>query len=207
MLRFLFLIFIFIGFVLLQSCNTLTNTATIKLEIIIPGTVKIPSDYKKTAIAYNNSNVSSNPYFSYYFEDNKKLEDKTNVDSIASEIYFQIFVNHLKNQHFFDTIIELAPKNYSDIKLNDSLIYLQFDNHEDLDSAKTKTANFQIYNFTKFVNLFFYNDSNKLKTKFIDPEFGLYSKSEIQEIADSTGADLFLSFDYFASVDGIFSPK
>jgi len=35
----------------------------------------------------------------------------------------------------------------------------------------------------------------------------LYSKNELQQIADSSGADLLLSFDYFGSTDGIFPPK
>jgi hypothetical protein len=111
------------------------------------------------AVRYNNSNISRNPRFSDYNEDNEKFTDTTNIDSIASEIYFQNFINHLKYQQYFDTIIVLEPKNYTDIKLNDSL----------------------------------------------DPEFCLYSNNDIQQIADSTGADLFLSFDFFASKNGIFS--
>lgn len=38
-----------------------------------------------------------------------------------------------------------------------------------------------------------------------DPRFCLYSVNDIRQIADSTGADLFLSFDFFASLDGIFT--
>jgi len=149
--------------VVLQGCYTSTNISTINVEIIVPGTAKFLHEYKNVAVRYNNSNISHNARFSIYHEDNEKFTDTTNMDSFASEIYFQNFINHLKYQQYFDTIIELEPKNYTDIKLNDSL------------------------------------------ATFIDPEFCLYSVNDIQQIADSTGADLFLSFDFFASQDGIFS--
>ena len=149
--------------VVLQGCYTSTNISTTKVEVIVPGTVKLPHEYKNIAVRYNNSNISRNPRFSTYYEDNKKYTDKTNIDSIASEIYFQNFINHIKYQQYFDTVIDLEPKNYTDIKQIDSL------------------------------------------ATFIDPEFCLFSVNDIQQIADSTGADLFLSFDFFASHDGIFT--
>ncbi len=149
--------------VVLQGCYTSTNISTLNIEIIIPGKQKLPHGYKNVAVRYNNINISSNPRFSSWYFDNEKFTDTTNIDSIASEVYFQNFINHLKYQQYFDTIIELEPKNYIDIKLNDSLI------------------------------------------TFFDPEFCLYSANDIQQIADSTGADLFLSFDFFASQNGIFT--
>jgi hypothetical protein len=133
----------------LQGCYTSTNISTTNLEVIVPGTVKFLHKFKNAAIRYNNSNISHNPRFSTYYEDNEKFIDTTNIDSFASEIYFQNFINHLKYQQYFDTVIELEKRN------------------------------------------------------FIDSE---YSVNDIQQIADSTGAELFLSFDFFASQDGIFSP-
>lgn len=147
----------------LQGCYTSTNISTTNIEIIIPGEYKLPPGYKNVAVRYNNANVSRNPGFSNYYVDSNKFSDTTNLDSIASEIYLQNFINHLKYQQYFDTIIELEPKNYTDIKLNDSLI------------------------------------------TFFDPKFCLYSVNDIRQIADSTDADLFLSFDFFASLNGIFS--
>jgi hypothetical protein len=44
-------------------------------------------------------------------------------------------------------------------------------------------------------------------TKYIDTEYGLYSKNDIEQIADTTGADLLISLDWFAALDGIFSLK
>lgn len=149
--------------IVLQGCYTSTNISTINIEIIIPGEHKFPQGYKNVAIRYNNSNISRNPRFSTWYLNNEKFTDTTNLDSIASEIYFQNFIAHLKYQQHFDTFFELEPMNYTDIKLKDSLI------------------------------------------TFIDSVFSLYSVNDIQQIADSTGADLFLSFDFFASHDGIFT--
>lgn len=163
MLQYPKLALLFIFSVVLQGCYTSTNISATKIEIIIPGTLKLPQEYKNVAVRYNNSNVLLNPRFSTWYIDNEKFTDTTNIDSIASEIYFQNFINHLKYQQYFDTVIELEPKNYTEIKLNDSLI--------------------TIYN----------------------PGFCQYSAHDIQQIADSTGADLFLSFDFFASQNGIFS--
>lgn len=134
--------------VVLQGCYTSTNISTTNVEVIVPGTIKLPHEYKNIAVRYNNSNISRNSRFSTYYEDNETYTDTTNIDSIASEIYFQNFINHLKYQQYFDTVIELEKKN------------------------------------------------------FIDSE---YSVNDIQQIADSTGADFFISLDFFASQDGIFS--
>jgi len=163
MLQYSKLALLLIFSVILQGCYTSTNISTTNIEIIIPGKQKLPKEYKNVAVRYNNCNNSLNPRFSTWYLDNKKFNDTTNIDSVASEIYFQNFINHLKYQQYFDTVIELEPKNYTNIKRKDSL------------------------------------------TTFIDPEFCLYSVNDIQHIADSTGADLFLSFDFFASQNGIFS--
>jgi hypothetical protein len=163
MLQYSKLTLVLILSVVLQGCFTSTNISTINIEIIIPVEHKFPPGYKNVAVRYNNSNISRNPQFSTWYLDNEKFTDTTNLDSIASENYFQNFITHLKYQQYFDTVIDLEPKNYTDIKLIDSL------------------------------------------ATFINPEFCLYSVNDIQQIADSTGADLFLSFDFFASHDGIFT--
>ena len=41
------------------------------------------------------------------------------------------------------------------------------------------------------------------KSKVIDPKLGLYSKEELKNIADSTGAEALFSLDFFSSFDGI----
>jgi hypothetical protein len=193
--------------VLLQSCYSLSNISTIKLEIIVPGSLKIPQEYKNIAVGYNNANIAFNPHFSNYIEDNEIFTDTTNLDSIASEIYFKQFVSHLKNQQFFGSIIELEPMIYCEIEFSDSLVLSQFKINEPADSGKQLTINKDVINFTKLVKSFSNPNSKTSKIKFIDPEFGLYSREDIEKIADSTNADLLLSFDYYGTADGIFSPK
>ncbi len=208
MSRYSNLTYLCICLVFLQSCYSLSNnTSTVKLEIVIPGKVLLPPEYKKIAVRYNNANIALNPNFTDYREDNVTFTDSTNLDSTASEIYFQNFIYYLKNQQFFDSIIELEPMNYSNIELNDSLVYAQFKIDEPEDTSKQQTINTEVFNFAKTVRSFSNPNSGKSKTKFIDPGFGLYSLENIQQIADSTVADLLLSFDFFESFDGIFSPK
>lgn len=201
------LLYLFLCLTFLQSCDTLQSISSVNFEIIIPGKINIPAKYRKAAIRYNNSNVARNSNFSSFFEDNEKIKDNTNIDSMASEVYYQIFTSYLKSQQFFDTIIELQPLNYSDIKVNDSLVYAQFETDNTIDSLQPIVANSEVFSFTKLINDFSDSDSKKSKTKFLDPEFGLYTKEEIQQIADSTKADLLFSLDWFASIDGIFSPR
>ncbi len=207
MSRYVNLTYLCVCLIFLQSCYTLNNTSTLKLEIVVPGKVILPPEYKNVAVRYNNANIAPNPNFSDYIEDNETFTDTTNLDSIASEIYFQNFVYYIKNQEYFDTVFELEPMNYSDIKLNDSLVYAQFKFDEPADSGMLLTINPEVFHFAKLIKSLSIPDSHKSKAKFIDPEFGLYTKNDIQQIADSTGADLLLSFDYFGSTDGIFSPK
>jgi len=206
MFRLSTLISILIGLVLLQSCDTLQSVTTTKFEILIPGKIIIPPNYKTVAIRYSNCNVAENANFSSYSEDSKILSDTTNIDSVASEVYFRVFVDYLKNQQFFDTIFELKPMNYSDIEINDSLVYAKTESFDFTDSPQTNFANNEVYRLTKLINGFSDPYSKKAKIKYMDPEFGLYSKAEIKQIADSTKADLLFSFDWFASEDGIFSP-
>ena len=206
MFRFSKLCILFICLAFLQSCNTMYNIKTIKIDVKVPGKAKIPSDYKKLAIRYNNSNVAPNPFFNYYFEDSEKLVEKTNTDSIASEIYFQLFTDYLKEQQVFDTVIELKPVDFSDIALSDSLIFEQFVRNDGIQDIPDTTVNNEVYHFSEFLKQYSAADSNKNTVLLINPEYGLYSKRQIQQIANSTGADLFLSLDFFASIDAIISP-
>lgn len=205
MCRFSNLWVLFICLAFLQSCNTVYNTKIINIEVQVPGSAKIPKDYKKVAIRYNNSNVAPNPFYSFYFEDSEKLMDKTNTDSIASEIYFQIFTDYLKVQQFFDTIIELEPVDFSNIALSDSLIFQRIYRNDGIQDISDTGVNNEVYKFSQFIKQHSVNDSNKNTILLINPEYGLYSKRQIQQIANSTGADLFLSLDFFAAVDGIYS--
>lgn len=205
MIRFSNLWVLFISLVLLQSCNTLYNTKTIKIEVQVPGKAKIQKDYKKIAIRYNNSNVASNPFSGSYFENSEVLTEKINNDSIASKIYYQLFTDYLRELQVFDTIIELKPVDFSDIALSDSLISNKFASNDSARLEIDSGVNIEVYHFSKLVKNYFTADSNKNIILLIDPEYGLYTKRKIQNIAVSTGADLLLSFDFFAAIDGIYS--
>ncbi len=210
MWRFLSLPILFFCFVFLQSCNTMYNFSSVKLEILVPSKIVMPPDFKKAAIRYNNCNVSQNPILSYYLEDDKKLPDTINTDSIASEIYFKVFVGHLKNQMYLDTVIEIEPANYSNIVFNDSLVYLHYAQHTQNDTIDTvgfTPVNYEILSFSKMLNHFADTTKKNFTTKYLDTEYGLYSKNDIEQIADTTGADLLISLDWFAALDGIFSLK
>ena len=206
MLRVVNVLRLLTGLALLQSCNALYNTRTIQLEILVPGKVKMPPGYKTAAIRYNNSNVAVNPNFSFYTEDGKKINDTTNTDSIASKIYFQVFAEHLNSQQFFDSIIEIEPFDYSNTRLSDVRVRL-FNTVDSLNAETITSVIPEIQNFTKLINFYSNPQDDRPNIKFIDPDFGLYSREEIKQIADSTGADMLFSFDWFASVDGIYSSK
>ena len=210
MFRFLTLPFLIVCFVFLQSCDTMYHLSSIKLEILVPSKLAMPQEYKKAAIRYNNSNISFNPILSFYFEDGEKITDTFNTDSIASEIYFNVFADHLKNQQYFDSVIEIESANYSKIAFSDSLIYLNNFRSEDDDSLGINNSTFikrEIMSLSKIVKQFSDYECDNCYTKYIDPEYGLYSKEDIQQIADTTGADLLISLDWFAAFDGIFSLK
>ncbi len=199
-------VLIFLAFLIvivaLEGCNTLYNAKTIDIEVVIPAKMRLPQKYNHVAVKYNNTNVSYNPNFSNYFEGDAIITDTTNIDSVASEIYFEMFVQSMEEQFYFDSVSVLEPSNYSGITIIDTTpdIQIVFDSVNNVlnDVCPSKVA-------TKGLASLITAMQNKKgnKTKIIDPEYGLYSKSEIEQIADTTGADLFLSFDLFGSFDGI----
>ena len=189
----------------LQACNTLRNTKTINIEILVPGKAKIPSDYKKLAVQYNNCNVDWNSSFARYVEDNTEFIDYSNSDSVASMIYYGTFVDHISKQQFFDTIIERKPIQFSGVALSDSLVMQRFNAPDTLDSVGIKGINPAVLKIARLTGSLIPTDSSKRTLLLIDPDFGLHTKNKIEKIASETGADLFLSFDFFAMADGIFS--
>jgi len=100
-------LFLFFILILTQACNTLYNTKTLNIEVLEPGKVKLPVGYSKLALRYNNTNISQNPLYAHYFVKGKKLQDTTNLDSIASWIYYDYVLNSLKEQDFLDTVGEI----------------------------------------------------------------------------------------------------
>lgn len=186
--------FFIVIFLLIQGCNTMLNTRTINIEVLEPGKLIFPSDNKNVVLRYNNSNVSYNPVFSKHYENLKIFPDSTNIDSIASKIYFQAFAENLKNQNFFDSIQIISSGNYSGRIFSDSLETREPDSTKLLNSGP---ASIMLGLLKKFPG----KSSPNADTILINPQLGLYSKNDLREIADSTQADFLISLDYFASFD------
>ncbi|HKI89477.1 MAG TPA: DUF6340 family protein [Draconibacterium sp.] len=150
------------------------------------------------AVRYNNCNISLNPTFSKYYLLNKVLSDTTNIDSIAAEIYYQSFLGSLQQQHFFDSIVELEPGNYS----NSLFINLDRDTLSNTSAQPDKNKeNANIRLMGKCISTYIVAENNNSDTVYFYPETGLYTKNDLKQIADSTQADLLITLDYFASID------
>jgi hypothetical protein len=184
---------------LIEGCNTLYNSQMIPIEVFKPGKFVFPADYTNVAVRYNNSNVSFNPTFSKYFYIDEVLTDTTNIDSIAGEIYFQAFTYNLKQQQFFDSVMVLAPGNYS----GDFFVDLnQPEGQDSLLIEKENPTNPEISLIGKLINKFPGERIPGSDTIIIYPKTGFYNEKQLQQIADSTQADLLISLDYFGSTDG-----
>lgn len=201
MRRFLFLLALGSIFPFMQSCNTLLNSQTIKLEIIVPAKVILPKNYGKVALRYNNCNVSENMLFADYYEEKVNITDTSNLDSIASEVYFSVFAELLKEQQFFDSIVILEPGTYSGIIVIDSTTKDR--NHLNFSLYGNDITLRKADEFNHFLREFPVKKEGIADVKYSDPDYALYSQEETQQIKDSTGAGLLLSFDYFAAVDAI----
>ncbi len=188
--------------VLFQGCNTIYNSHTINLEIIEPGKTLIAPNNKKIAVKYNNSNVEYNPKFAIYFDGTNKIIDPINTDSIASKIYYELFVENLINQNFYDTVIVLNETDYSNIKFSDTLISTIDFESDSIPVSPEKHQKKLMRYFANLITQFPIESKLYSKSKNIDPNLGLYSKQELKDIADSTNADFLFSLDYYSSLDG-----
>jgi hypothetical protein len=171
----------------------------VQIEVYKPGRFVFPASYSKVAVRYNNSNVSFNPTFSKYFYNNEVLTDTTNIDSIAAEIYFQGFTHNLKQQKFFDSVMVLAPGNYS------GRSFINLTQQEDQDSSSIEResfANQKLNQLSELIKKFPGESAPDSDTIIIHPKTGFYTEEQLRQIADSTDADLIISLDYFASTDG-----
>jgi hypothetical protein len=187
--------------VILQGCNTLYHYRLIDIEIVEPGGLNLPYKYSTAAIRYNNLNVAPNPFFAEYYIDTLVYTDTTNIDSIASKIYFDSFVLNLKQQFYFDSITELAPRNYSNVYLTEYPDTIGTNNSGPLVLEKNY-LNPRFHLLSEIATTYQQDDRLKTDRMVFDPDYGLYSKSDLQQIADSTNADILISLDYYTSVDG-----
>ncbi len=187
-----------------QACNTLYNIKMLDIEVLEPGKVKLPEGFSSVAVRYNNVNISYNPQFASYYLQGEKLQDTSNLDSIASWIYFDYFIHTLSKEEFMDTVIEIKSADYSRIQVGDSLPTPGDLLNDSLDFENENSGRITSYVLSRFLK---YNSPVKKPSasfKELDPEFGLYTKNEIETIADSTGADMLLSLDHFVTQNSIF---
>ena len=190
-----FVIFIFV----LTACNTLYHNNFAELEIFQPARVVFPSNYKTIVLKYNNTNVAYNSDFGKYVVANKEFVDNTNLDSIASLVFFDAFQEQLKTTSIFDSIITLPKTDFSELRYKKHHIF-----SETNDTVFSKTPVNKLLPVTAlatFLNIYAQNDSTKKAIPF-NFELGLYSKNELQELSEITGGDLLISLDFFASMDG-----
>jgi len=193
-------------FLILQSCNILYKTKSTNIEILTPGKAKIPNDYKNVVIQYNNCNAGWNPIYAISYEDTLLNREIFNSDSLASWVYFNAFHKYLKDQQFFDTIINAKSIFHNGVTLNDSLIISRFSTLDTTNSDSTYFLNPAVLQASKLVDKLPDSTSGMKKDLCIDPDYGLHTKHDIEKIAQQTGADFLLSLDFFAVLDGIYSP-
>lgn len=202
----LFRLLLFLLFILsiTQGCNPLSLTEVIDIEIVEPGKFKIPQEYKHVAVKYNNINVSSNPHFAKaFFNDELISEEEGNIDSVASKLYYEYFVEELRKQNFFESVIELKAQDYSNINVNDTITYRFTAEFDSIVKNEVSREKLNVYLFSKTINEFPIEKKEFATEKYIHPKLALYKTKELQIIADSTNADWLLSLDYFSSIDGI----
>lgn len=186
-----------------QACNTLYNVQVIDIEIIEPARVKIPDHYKTVAIRYNNINVAQNPLSQKAYFLGETIVENENIDSIASLVYFERFMEELQQNNFFDTLIEIAPRNYNEILVSDTIAHQVINNFDSIIANTELTEKLNVYLFSKAINKLPNKDKIYSEEQFLHPRLALYTPDELQTITDSTNADVLLSFDYFSSIDGV----
>ena len=196
-------VFWLIMLALLQGCNTLYNSKTINIEVLIPGSAKINSEYRKVAVKYNNTNIAWNPVFAKHFEDTTTVIDHTNSDSIASKIYFDVFTRYLNETQYFDTVTVMPETDFSNVTISDSLVTKMLETPDSI--LKISRNRQEVIKLARLKRNFQEPGSEKNMVLLIDPEYGLYTKNRIETIARQTGADMFVSLDFFAALDGIYS--
>jgi hypothetical protein len=189
--------------VLLQGCNTLYNSKTINIEVLIPGTAKINPEYRKVAVKYNNTNIAWNPAFAKHFEDTTTVIDRSNSDSVASKIYFDVFTRYLNEIQYFDTVTVLPETDFSNVAISDSLVTELFETPNAVLNISRNQQ--EVVKLARLKRNFQESGTGKNIVLLIDPDFGLYTKKRIETIARQTGADMFVSLDFFAALDGIYS--
>jgi len=179
--------------VLLNGCNTFNNIQTIDLEVFVPSTIILSPNYQNVAVRYNNSNFDFEKWYAESPNAQGSKKGTLNTDSIAFVSYYNSFLETIKNQQFFDSVNVIQSGNYSGYSFSDSLF--------NIDSVKSESSPFRslAYVLTHIKN----DKTNHTPVKYINPELGLYTKNDLEKIADSTNSDILLSLDLLSAIYGI----
>lgn len=186
-----------------QGCYTIYNPKTISIDIVEPARVKLPEDYKKLAVRYNNVNVAWNPNTANYILDKEIVSDSTNLDSTASKIYFELFVSTLKEQHFFESITEINAADYSLTQVIDTLTKPEIDPADSSLTDEELTSIVGAHILAAEIRKTKPMPGRVEQKKYLDPKLALYSKEELSAIADTCPADVLLSLDHFYTENAI----
>jgi hypothetical protein len=140
-------LFLLISLIILFSgCYTTYNFIPLNIQVLQPALI-LPPSYNKTAAAfYKNNNVRSDSLNSGFIINAKILFDTLNTDSTASVIYYESMLNSLRQEGYFDTIIDLG-KQFTVLE-NDSLLDILSDS--EFDSIKNRYNCGIIYSLHRF---------------------------------------------------------
>ncbi|WP_319481040.1 DUF6340 family protein [uncultured Draconibacterium sp.] len=188
--------------IVFASCNTLYNTKTIDIEIVEPSTLTISPKFKNIAVQYNNVNCSPNKYLNQYEEFGTQKTEDENSDSIASIVYFETFISELNKQAFFDTLIIVDERNYSTIRIVDTIDYTPYFREDSATRVIMAAEQINVLNSSYFLKANTTSVHPKSDSLIMHPQFGLYTPGQLQTIRKNTDADLLLSLDYFGASDG-----
>ncbi|QIA08460.1 DUF6340 family protein [Draconibacterium halophilum] len=197
-----FFLLSFLMLVTASACNTLYNIKTIDIEIVEPSSMSISTEFRNIAIQYNNVNSSPNSYFNRYEEFGENKTEVENSDSIASHIYFENFIAKVNSQAFFDTLITLDEHDYSTVAVIDTIDYTPYFSEDSTSRKVLSPDQINVLNSGYFLK----NSVKPVRTKndslIMHPQFGLYTPEQLQNIRNTTGADMLLSLDFFGALDG-----
>lgn len=179
------------------------SSRLIEIEVMEPAKVVIPGEYKTVAVRYNNCNVAPHSTYQNSLLNGKLVPDESNLDSIASIIYFNYFLDQVQKQKFFDSLIVLDKGRFSNIVVKDSLTYQLEGDIDSLFTIEQKRQQLGVRLLSNSIKK--YPNKNEIQgdTLFLHDKFGLYKPEDIKAIADTTGADMLISLDFFSSIDGI----
>jgi len=192
---------LFFLLVIFQGCNTLYYSRVVNIEILEPGKIYFPPNKNKIAIKYNNCNEGYNPHFAEYFDGQNTQIDSSNLNDEAARVYFDLFIENINKNQFFEEVIQLESSNFSDTEVIDTVSNYFILKQDSTLVALDTTINIHVEKLAEIINSYPRETEVDQKSRAIHPQLGLYNQEDINKIADTTDADLLLSLDFFATTD------